>query len=226
MKTSLSGPTSFGPLLLVVTALAGCEVPSDTQTRQTNVPGQTASTNGRTEQTGSLSSAPVLASYSDVPTAESSPSGAELAAVRSVLTRLQYDSFAANAEHCGYIGLNEAGQIMLTPINRGSEASCELPQILAGMTLLASLHTHGTYSPYYASEFPTSDDMLSDMAQNVDGYISTPGGRLWHVDSDTRTVRQLCGRGCLPQDPDYRPEDDGPVEPMFTLADLRRWEQS
>ncbi len=225
MKRTLSGPASFGPLLFMVTALAGCEVPTDSQPRITNAPGQTASADGRSEQTSSLSSAPVLASYDNAPTAESSPTGAELAAAREVLTRLQYDSFTANAEHCGYIGLDQAGQIMLTPINRGSEASCELPAIPAGMTLLASFHTHGTYSPYYASEFPTSDDMLSDMAQNVDGYISTPGGRLWYVDSDTRTVRQLCGRGCLPQDPNYRPEDDGPVEPMFTLADLQRWER-
>jgi hypothetical protein len=93
------------------------------------------------------------------------------------------------------------------------------------MTLLASFHTHGTYSPYYASEFPTVTDMMSDAAEDIDGYISTPGGRLWYVDTDTMTVRQLCGRGCLPQDPNYRPEDDGPLRPVFTIADLRRFEQ-
>jgi hypothetical protein len=156
--------------------------------------------------------------------AESTPAGPELAAVTDILAELQRASFAVNAEHCGYIGRDAAGRIVPSTINRGTEASCELPYVPAGMTLLASFHTHGTYSPDYASEWPTVTDMMSDAADGIDGYIATPGGRLWHVDTDTMTVRELCGRGCLPQDPAYRPEDDGPLRPVMSIADLRRWE--
>jgi len=156
--------------------------------------------------------------------AESSGSGAELAFVSGILRELQQRSFAANTEFCGYIGLDPAGALIATPPRQGTEATCTLPQVPAGMTLLASFHTHGTYSPYYASEFPTTTDMLSDASDDIDGYISTPGGRLWYVDSDTMTARQLCGRGCLPQDPGYDPSDDGPLLPVFTLQQLRQWE--
>jgi len=162
--------------------------------------------------------------YGGARSAESSGSGAELAFVSGILRELQQRSFAANTEYCGYIGLDPAGALIATPPLQGTEATCTLPQVPAGMTLLASFHTHGTYSPYYASEFPTTTDMLSDASDDIDGYISTPGGRLWYVDSDTMTARQLCGRGCLPQDPGYDPSDDGPLLPMFTLQNLRQWE--
>jgi hypothetical protein len=180
-------------------------------------------------QTGSLtygSDQRGVAPSGGMVTAESTGSGPERAAVTDNLTELQLASFAVNAEHCGYVGLDRAGQITISPVNRGTEDSCLMPSPPAGMTLLASFHTHGTYSPYYASEFPTSGDMLTDAADGIDGYIATPGGRLWHVDTDTMTVRLLCGPGCLPQDPNYRPDADGPLRPVMTLADLRRWESS
>jgi Domain of unknown function (DUF4329) len=165
-----------------------------------------------------------LATGPRAPSAEATGTGAERAAAEAILTDLQLASFAANTEFCGYLGLNPAGTIVTSAISQGTEASCRLPDVPAGMTLLASFHTHSTYSPEYASEFPTTTDMLSDQADNIDGYISTPGGRLWYVDSDTMTVRQLCGRGCLPQDPGYVAADDGPVRDLFTLADLQRLE--
>lgn len=155
---------------------------------------------------------------------ESNPTGEELAFVTGLLTRMQLQSYASGTETCGYVGRDGAGRMMATAINIGDEASCYLPQIPGGMQVLASVHTHGTYSPVYASEFPTVQDMQTDAQDGIDGYISTPGGRLWHVDSDTMTVRQLCGRGCLPQDPHYRPEDDGPVMAAYTLRELQAWE--
>ncbi|SHI97875.1 protein of unknown function [Wenxinia saemankumensis] len=158
-------------------------------------------------------------------TAEATGTGAELAYVRDILTELQRVSFRENREYCGYIGLDPSGRLMRTDLSAGVEAGCALPVIPSGMRALASFHTHSTYSPLYASEFPTTQDMRSDSALGVDGYISTPGGRLWYVDSDTMTVRQICGRGCLPQDPNYRPEDDGPVRPQFTFDELARFER-
>ena len=135
-------------------------------------------------------------------------------------------SFAANREHCGYVGLDPMGNWMASPVIAGAEASCPLPTIPPGMTVVASVHTHSTYSPHYASEWPTAQDVATDRASGIDGYISTPGGRLWHVDTDTMTVRDLCGRGCLPQDPNYVAADDGPLRPVMSYAQLQAWERA
>ncbi|GGL52803.1 DUF4329 domain-containing protein [Wenxinia marina] len=158
------------------------------------------------------------------PVAEATGSGPERAFVTGILREIQLVSFRENREYCGYIGLDPNGNYMRTPYSAGVEAGCALPAIPPGMTVLASFHTHSTYSPLYASEFPTSQDMRSDASLDVDGYISTPGGRLWYVDTDTMTVRQLCGRGCLPQDPNYRAADDGPLRPVFSYEELVRFE--
>lgn len=219
MTFYLMGPAKTGLMSLAVSMLVAC-APSPAWQPSASAVAPTSS-GARTTVSVGLGGGVSPSTTS----AESSPTGAELATVTQILTDLQITSFAVNAEHCGYIGLDRSNQIIVSQINRGTEASCDLPWPPAGMTLLASFHTHGTYSPFYASEFPTVTDMMSDAAEDIDGYISTPGGRLWYVDTDTMTVRQLCGRGCLPQDPNYRPEDDGPLRPVFTLADLRRFEQ-
>jgi len=159
-----------------------------------------------------------------IPVAEATASGAELRYVGSILTRLQRESFANNREYCGYIGLDALGRWMSTPVMQGNEASCPLPDIPAGMRVVASFHTHGTYSHYYASEWPTTQDMATDASDDIDGYISTPGGRLWHVDTDTMTVHQLCGRGCLPQDPNYVAAEDGPLRREMSYQELFVWE--
>ncbi|TNC65993.1 DUF4329 domain-containing protein [Rubellimicrobium roseum] len=160
------------------------------------------------------------------PVVESTATGIERAYVTAILSDLQQRSFAQNREFCGYIGLDPVDRWMTTPVMAGTEASCPLPTIPSGMRVVASFHTHSTYSPYYASEWPTTQDVATDAADDIDGYIATPGGRLWHVDTDTMTVRQLCGRGCLPQDPAYVAADDGPLRPVMTYGDLLAWERS
>ena len=94
------------------------------------------------------------------------------------------------------------------------------------MDPVASYHTHGGYAEGYHSELPSGTDMKSDRRLRIDGWVATPGGRLWHVDSDTMTVREVCGRGCLPQDPAYVAAEDGPLRPVMTYADLAAWERS
>jgi hypothetical protein len=157
--------------------------------------------------------------------AEATGSGEELAFVSALLAELQVLSFAANRELCGYLGRDASGRYVQTPVIEGSEASCPLPFVPSGLTIVASFHTHGTYSPWYASEWPTTQDVATDASDDIDGYISTPGGRLWHVDTDAMTVRQVCGRGCLPQDPNYVAADDGPLRRTMTYADLAAWER-
>lgn len=209
------GPVRIGPILTCLVLVAACAPPPAGRVIVRDDPTATIQQ--------SLSAGAVAPSVV-FPVAEATGSGAERATATRILTDLQAASFAANAEHCGYLGLDPAGRLTTSPINRGSEDSCYLPAVPAGMTVLASFHTHGTYSPYYASEWPTTADMLTDAADGIDGYISTPGGRLWHVDTDTMTVRLLCGPGCLPQDPFYEPRDDGPLRPVMSYDDLARFE--
>ena len=168
------------------------------------------------------------AGYSDLgaPVVEATATGAELAFVSNVLADLQRRSFANGREHCGYLGLDAQGAWMTSPVSVGEEASCTLPRVPQGMRVVASFHTHSTYSPLYASEWPTTQDVATDRASNIDGYIATPGGRLWHVDTDTMTVNQVCGRACLPQDPNYVAAEDGPLRPVMTYAQLLRWERA
>lgn len=232
--TQRMGLTHLGPMFLVLLAFSACTVPrtqSPEGSRIASGDGMMSFPNiGTPIRSGTqqqLSGSTVVTASTDRPvTAEASGTGQERAFVMAILTRLQSESFRANAEHCGYIGLDGGGNLIQTQSRRGTEASCTLPQIPAGMRLLASYHTHGTYSPQYASEFPTSTDMQTDASDNIDGYISTPGGRLWYVDSDTMTVRELCGRGCLPQDPNYVAAEDGPVRPLMSLRDLQNYEGS
>lgn len=164
---------------------------------------------------------PIVAAAPRVATLESAASGDELAFVTRLLSDMQILSYRTGRETCGYVGRDQTGQMVATPIVTGQEASCMLPPFPPGMMPLASVHTHGTYSPAYESEFPTVQDMLTDRSDQIDGYIGTPGGRMWYVDTDTMIVRQLCGRGCLPQDPGYRPEDDGNVLQSYTLRSLQ-----
>jgi hypothetical protein len=214
------------PALLALAALAACAAPPFGA-----VPSAPAvSTGALGYSPGQPPGArPVLAAYPrlppsrGLPVAESTASGAEFALVTAVLADLQARSFAENREYCGYVGFARSGGLAATPPVAGSEASCPLPPVPAGFTLVASFHTHGTYSPWYASEWPTTQDMLTDASDGIDGYIATPGGRLWHVDSDTMTARQLCGRNCLPQDPAYV-ADDGPLRLVLTFRDLVAWE--
>ena len=159
------------------------------------------------------------------PVAEAQGGGDELAFITTILSRLNRQSFVQNTEICGYVGRDPAGTLFTTENATGREAECYLPTPPANMTLLASYHTHGTYSPEYDSEFPTSTDMESDRAAGIDGYIATPGGRLWFVDSDTMTVRELCGVGCLPMDPGYRPDEAGRISISYTYAGLQQHER-
>ncbi len=194
---------------LALAALAACAAPYDASTARVLAP------QGRPD-------------ISDLgaPVVEATASGTELAFVTDLLADVQRRSFATGREHCGYIGLDPLGRWVTTPIVVGEEAACPLPPVPLGLRVAASFHTHGTYSPFYASEWPTTQDVATDRASGIDGYISTPGGRLWHVDTDTMTVRQLCGRGCLPQDPNYVGAEDGPLRPVMTYGQLQAWERS
>ncbi|MEL6587917.1 MAG: hypothetical protein AAFQ50_14890, partial [Pseudomonadota bacterium] len=68
----------------------------------------------------------------------------------------------------------------------------------------------------------------SDKAVDAFGLVgfdvATPGGRLWYVDTTDMIVRQICGLGCLPQDPDFVEGADGDIAISYTYQELLDYE--
>ena len=136
-----------------------------------------------------------------------------------VLNSLQPRSIAESREYCGLIMRAEGGGLVTSRINPGTEDSCEMPRVIGDV--VATFHTHGSFSPAYDNEVPSMSDVAGDFSQRIDGYVSTPGGRLWHVDFETRRIYLLCGPGCLRSDPNNEPKDAGFVPQSFTVPQLR-----
>ena len=166
----------------------------------------------------------VLAVSLTGPVPESMPPIDEVDRVKARMAPLQLLSFATNLEYCGYLARTADGSLVFTEMVRGGHYGCTPAMPPGEVTLIASMHTHGAYRAHIPSEFPTSLDINSDAREGVNGYISTPGGRLWYVDGRARTAILLCGPGCLPQDPAFHPGDDGPIAPRYSLWALRRME--
>lgn len=144
---------------------------------------------------------------------------AEIEYVKALFMKLQPRSIRANREYCGYIGYDDTGAISATSPVRGGPDFCE-PSWPSRFDPVASYHTHAAYDPEAWSEIPSGNDMESDEAEGVDGYVATPGGRLWYIDSVDMVASQICGVGCLPMDPDFQPETDIVVHPSYTYDDL------
>lgn len=157
-------------------------------------------------------------------TREATAAGAELDFVMDIMRELNPRSIRVNKEICGYIGYNRLGHLVHTRHMVGEEASCWLPQWPTKMVVVASYHTHSTYSPAYDSEVPSVTDYESDENSGIDGYVVTPGGRLWHVDTDAERVSQICGIGCLPQDPNFVADPKGTIRQNYSYRALLKRE--
>ena len=147
-------------------------------------------------------------------------SAEEVAFAREFLDRLQVRSIVEDREYCGYFGRSEDGRFLATRPRRGKYNSCSMGSPPESMNVFASYHTHAAYERYSVNEIPSLQDLRSDIDQQIDGYVSTPGGRLWLVDHKARETRQICGEGCVAQDPVYRPGKFEKVRPSYTLDDL------
>jgi hypothetical protein len=53
--------------------------------------------------------------------------------------------------------------------------------------------------------------MEGDADEGIDGYVATPGGRLWYIDTVDMVASQLCGIGCLPRDPKFVAGQNGEI---------------
>ncbi|MEO1239180.1 MAG: DUF4329 domain-containing protein [Pseudomonadota bacterium] len=135
------------------------------------------------------------------------------------LDGLQGPSFAEDREFCGYFGYDAAGNFVASGPIEGGEAFCE-PILPNDIDVIASYHTHGAYGPEHDAEVPSPEDIESDMAEGVFGYVSTPGGRIWLIDWRDGVARQVCGASCVSVDPAYDARATGPVGRVYTLETL------
>ena len=149
-------------------------------------------------------------------------SAAEVAFVTQLFNDIQPTSIAEGREYCGLLGLDAGGALVATEPRRGRASSCLPPDPRnVDFIVLASYHTHGAYNPEYLTELPSFEDMATDIEDNTDGYVATPGGRLWYVNARAQVAQQLCGRACLVSDVGYVPDPNFPVRTTYTLNDLR-----
>ena len=138
------------------------------------------------------------------------------------LDALQGISIAERREYCGYLGYTRSNELIATDAVAGDLTSCLADEPPDDVDVFASYHTHGNYDPDHDSEVPSYDDVLGDQEEGIDGYVSTPGGRLWYIDGERGLATQVCGIGCLTQDPKFRKETDPDwtVPPTITLDEL------
>ncbi|MFC4669772.1 DUF4329 domain-containing protein [Seohaeicola nanhaiensis] len=148
------------------------------------------------------------------------PPADEVALVIRKLGPLQTMSFATDREFCGYLLEGRGGVLFFTKMTRGGRDGCTPRMPDSGPRVVASVHTHGSYDPQVPAEFPTTLDLESDRREGVAGYVATPGGRLWYIDSVRMVTYQLCGTGCLPQDPDFHDGDDGVIAIRYSHRQL------
>ncbi|WP_284263800.1 DUF4329 domain-containing protein [Roseicyclus amphidinii] len=147
-------------------------------------------------------------------------SAQETAFVLGLMESMNALSVRFNREVCGYILRHPNGAYSSTKVSWGGHASCASLPLEGGVDVVSSWHTHAAWGEGYDGEVPSIQDVEGDMGQGINGWVGTPGGRLWHVDGRTGTMRQVCGRDCLPVDPNFFPEEHGPVAESYTLDAL------
>jgi len=142
--------------------------------------------------------------------------------VYALLRNMNQQSITHNREVCGYIVRTPAGTLEVSKVSWGGPASCATIPVPPEYTIISSWHTHAAWAPGYDGEVPSTIDVEGDMGMGINGWVSTPGGRMWFINGQTGFMYQVCGRDCLPTDPGFYPEEHGPVEKQYTLAQLRR----
>lgn len=155
-----------------------------------------------------------------VPVCAFGQSSDEEALMRAVFADLNPISIAQNVEYCGYMGFTADGELTVSPATLGDEGSCLADEPDNLELIIASYHTHGGHSPDYSSELPSGTDMEGDEDEGIDGWVATPGGRLWYIDTTDMITRQICGIGCLPADPEFVAGESGVIEQSYSYDDL------
>lgn len=154
------------------------------------------------------------------PVPSTAQSAQETAFVMGLMESMNALSIRFNREVCGYVLRHANGAYSSTKASWGGQASCASLPVEDGFVVASSWHTHAAWDPAYDGEVPSIQDVEGDMRMGVNGWVGTPGGRLWFVEGQTGTIRQICGRGCLPVDESFGDEDFGPVGESYTLDGL------
>ena len=150
----------------------------------------------------------------------SAQDAAELEFVQGLMESMNQLSVRFNREVCGFILQDAQGNYSSTKVSWGGEASCASLPIEDGVRPVSSWHTHAAWGLGYDGEVPSIQDVEGDMRFGVNGWVGTPGGRLWYVDGTTGFMTQACGRDCLPVDPNFFPEEHGLVDGSYLLDGL------
>jgi len=151
-------------------------------------------------------------------------SAEEIGFVINFFNELQPVSISQNREYCGYFAINENDDFIATPPTKGDTDSCLANEPPRDMYIIASYHTHGAFGIDFDSELPSSNDLDADIAEEMDGYIATPGGRIWFNDAMEEITVLLCGRNCTVSDSKYVADTEYPVNGSYTLQQLRQRE--
>lgn len=140
--------------------------------------------------------------------------------IRATFAELNAISIAQNIEYCGYVGYTAEGELAISPAVPGTSDSCLADDPVNLEIIVASYHTHAAFSPDYSSEVPSGSDMEGDEAEGIDGWVATPGGRIWFIDTTDMISRQICGIGCTTSDPNFIAGDDGIIEQSYSYDEL------
>lgn len=148
----------------------------------------------------------------------------EVAAIaKQALNIAQPNSFKNNIEYCGLIGYHLSGALLFSPPIPGFRNSCN-PGLnpWAWREVVATYHTHGAHTFDSDAEVPSLEDLLADFAEGTDGYIATPGGRIWHVSVKDKKAYMLCDVDCIKSDQNYT--DCEALKPVkeYTLKTLKK----
>lgn len=169
----------------------------------------------------------LLALASPIATAQTyRPTNTELEELHEVaaehLDMVQAISIREGVEYCGFLGFYTGGPITGTPPRRGRTDSCTPPNTPRGFTVLASYHTHGSYTTNADTEVPSVDDLQADVQEQIYGYIATPAGRVWFNDWERNESMMLFGPGSVVSDPNYRACAAFPPGTQYTMTQLQQ----
>jgi len=137
------------------------------------------------------------------------------------LDKVQAESVRENSEYCGFFGFDESGKLAATEPTKGTYFACESEMPPDDFVIVASYHTHGAYSSHYDSEVPSTGDLSADFERHVDGYLSTPAGRVWLTLVEEEVTIQLCGPGCVVSDTTFKPCPSDTPASEYKLNDLK-----
>jgi len=137
------------------------------------------------------------------------------------LDKVQAQSLRDKSEYCGFFGFDGSGNLAATEPTKGSYFACESDESPEDFVIVASYHTHGAYSSHYDSEVPSTDDLRADFERHVDGYLSTPAGRVWLTLVEEELTIQLCGPGCVVPDTSFKPCPTDTPASKYRLNDLK-----